>query len=335
MPVYRASGYRSPFFLRNGHAQTIFPVLFRPRPEVIQRRERLRLPDDFIDLDLTPAAPPAPRRGVAIISHGLEGHSRRRYVQGMARALAADGWDVVARNLRGCGGEINWQPRMYHSGETGDLHATVQYCLARGYRRIALVGFSIGGNQTLKYLGENPGRVPVAVVGAVAFSVPCDMVGAAAVMERPANRVYVEYFMRSLREKIREKVALFPDLFDLTGLDAIHTFAEFDTRFTAPMHGFTSAMDYWQRSGCLTVLPAVRVPTLLVNARNDPFLSPGCFPEAEAERNPALLLETPSDGGHVGFATLNDDNRYWSEARAVEFLAGLGAERDGHVPAAF
>lgn len=330
MPVSFASSYRAPFFLRNGHAQTIFPVLFRPRPEVEQRRERLTLPDgDFIDLDLTTADPFAPFRGVAVISHGLEGNSRRRYVQGMASALSATGWDVVARNFRGCGGETNRQPGMYHSGETQDLHATVEFCLARGYRRIALVGFSMGGNQTLKYLGENPGRVPAEVAGAAVFSVPCDLVGAAAVLDRPANRIYMEYFLRSLRVKMREKAALFPGMFDLTGLDAMRTFAEFDERFTAPLHGFASAMDYWQRSGCLPVVHAIRVPTLLVNACDDPFLSPGCFPEAEAARNPALHLEMPRVGGHVGFVTLNGGNRYWSEARAADFLAGLGTGQAG------
>lgn len=327
MPVCFASSYRAPFFLRNGHAQTVFPVLFRPRPDVEQGRERLNLPDgDFIDLDLTPADPFAPFRGVAIVSHGLEGNSRRRYVQGMARALAASGWDVVARNFRGCGDETNRLPCMYHSGETNDLHATVEFCLQRGYRRVALVGFSMGGNQTLKYLGENPDRVPAAVVGAVVFSVPCDLVGAAAVLDRPSNRIYMEYFLRSLRGKMRQKAALFPGMFDLSGLDAMRTFAEFDERFTAPLHGFASALDYWRRSGCLSVLPDVRVPALLVNACDDPFMSPGCFPEAAAARNPALHLEMPRSGGHVGFVTMNARNRYWSEDRASAFLAGLGAD---------
>lgn len=269
--------------------------------------------------------PPRQADGVVVISHGLEGDSRRRYVLGMASALLADGWDIAARNFRGCGGQMNRKLPMYHSGETQDLHTVVMQCVAWGYRRIALVGFSMGGNQTLKYLGEDATRVPRQVVGAVAFSVPCDLVGSAAVLDRPSNRIYMEYFLRSLRRKMRAKAELFPGRLQLDGLDAMRTFAEFDGQFTAPLHGFASAMDYWQQCGCGQFLEGVRVPTLLVNAQDDPFLSRSCFPRAEAAVSEHLFLEMPRWGGHVGFMQPGSNNRYWSDARAVAFLHPLQA----------
>jgi hypothetical protein len=229
---------------------------------------------------------------------------------------------VLAWNFRGCGGEPNRLLRCYHSGDTADLHAVLTHGLGRrSYADAVLVGFSIGGNQLLKYLGEDPERVPRAVRAAVAFSVPCDLAGSARVLARPANRFYMEYFLRSLRAKARLKNRLFGGILDLDGLDAMTTFDAFDDRFTAPLHGFAGAADYYRRASSLPHLEAIRVPTLLINALDDPFLSPSCFPAEAAAASRQLVLETPVSGGHVGFVERNRDNLYWSERRAAAFLA--------------
>jgi predicted alpha/beta-fold hydrolase len=241
----------------------------------------------------------------------------------MALACVAAGWDVAARNFRACGGEMNLSPGMYHSGQTADLHCVVLHCLTCGYGRILLVGFSMGGNQILKYLGEYPAGVPEEVRGAAVFSVPCDLPGAARALDQPRNALYMRHFLGTLRDKVRLKHSLYPELYPLGGLDRIRTFAEFDQRYTAPAHGFASAEDYWEKAASLPHLAGIRVPTLLVNAANDPFLSPACFPRAVAGKNPFLTLEIPPQGGHVGFTPRTGGREYWSETRAVEFFASL------------
>lgn len=321
MPYLEHSGYTPPFWLPSGHLQTIFPAIFRKRPTLALQRVFLPTPDgDRIALDIAQAGATRSERGAAVLSHGLEGDSRRRYILGMARAFVDNGVDVVARNFRCCGGEMNLLPGMYHSGQTEDLHTTVRYCLELGYTRIVLVGFSMGGNQVLKYLGEDPDRVPEEVVAAAAFSVPCDLTGSARTLDKPSNRIYMEYFLRSLRQKIRAKHIAFPALYPLKKLGRVRTFREFDDRYTAPVHGFTSAADYWEKSSCLPHLATIRTPALLVNAGNDPFLSSSCYPVDTARHSKALFFEVPGQGGHVGFVPSNGSGRYWSELRALEFF---------------
>ena len=322
MPVIAVSAYKAPWWLPSGHAQTIFPALFRKIGPVPCERVRIDTPDgDFIDLDVLRCGP-APSKGAAVLSHGLEGDSRRKYIRGMSLIFAAHGWDSVARNFHFCGGEMNRAPGMYHSGQTDGLHLTLEHCRGLGYERLLLVGFSMGGNQVLKYLGENPARVPPEVAGAAVFSVPCDLTGSARVLSRPQSAVYMRYFLKSLRKKVRMKHAAYPELYPLDGLDQIRAFNEFDNRYTAPVHGFASAEDYWARSSSLPFLPAITVRTLLVNALNDPFLSPECYPKDIARHSPCLHLETPCDGGHVGFVSPAGERAYWSELRVAEFFKG-------------
>ena len=331
MPVVNRSSYVSPVWLRNGHLQTIWPVLFRNPPLPALWRERLETPDgDFIDIDHIPALAGIRASRVAILSHGLEGDSRKRYMLGMAKALNFHGWDVVSRNFRGCSGEPNRKISLYHSGETDDLHLVVEHCADMGYQTIVLVGFSMGGNQTLKYLGEEERVVPAQVRAAVAISVPCDMEGSAHVLSRPSRAPYMAYFLRTLRLKMEVKHALFPDLIDITDLARIRTFHDFDNRYTAPLHGFVSAHQYWQESGCLRVLQKIDVPFLLINASDDPFLSRGCYPRHIAETNRAMTLEMPHWGGHVGFVSVGEEV-YWSEIRAAEYLDAIcGTEMTVH-----
>jgi predicted alpha/beta-fold hydrolase len=320
MPYLSTSSYKAPRWLPGGHAQTIFPSLCRKMAAIKFDRMRFSTPDqDFLTLDTLRAQPDRAERAV-ILSHGLEGDSRRKYMRGMALTVTAQGWDSINRNFRCCGGEANYGPTMYHSGETDDLHTVINYCLRLGYRKIMLVGFSMGGNQVLKYLGENPQRVPPEVEAAAVFSVPCHLPGAATRLDSPENKVYMRYFLKTLRQKIHQKHANHPYLYPLKGLDSIRTFGEFDERYTAPIHGFSSALDYWQRASCLPFLGNIRVPTLLVNARNDPFLSPECYPREIAESSPLFFLETPAQGGHVGFTSALGVEPYWSETRAISFL---------------
>lgn len=336
MPLIDSS-YRSPVWLRNGHLQTLWPTLFRPKGLLPYVRQRIETPDnDFIDVDIVHACSAgsgadagangaADNKGTGntkavIISHGLEGNSQRPYVRGMACAFQTAGWDVIARNMRSCSGEPNRTRRLTHMGDTGDIHTTVVHALTLGYTQLVLVGFSMGGNQCLKYLAENSGRVPAEICGCVAISVPCDLVSAVEVLSLPSRRIYMEYFLRTLREKMRQKAAQFPDFPDVSTVDSMRTFGEFDGQFTAPINGFSSAMDYWTKSSSAPLLPHLAVPTLLINAADDPFLTPSCYPRDIASSNPYFHLEVPHFGGHVGFATLHTHNVYWTESRAVAFV---------------
>jgi hypothetical protein len=314
-----ASRFHPPRWLRGGHVQTILGALLRQRVPWRYERERWELDDgDFLDLDWV-------RRGharLAVVSHGLEGSSSQGYIRTLAAALGAAGWDVLAWNFRGCSGEPNRLPRFYHSGESGDLRAVVAG-VAERYECVALVGFSLGGNVTLKYLGEAPPHPRVAVAAAV--SVPIDLASCARRLDRAwDNALYLRRFLGSMRKKIAAKAAQFPEAIDANGLRGVATFERFDGRFTAPLHGFRDADDYWSRSSARAFLGSLRVPTLLLNARDDPFLTPRCFPEAEASSSAHLFLEAPSSGGHVGFVDLAPGARAWWVRRVVDFLATAG-----------
>lgn len=309
-----ASNYRPPVLLRSGHLQSAWPTLFRkvllPGPE----EETINTPDDdFLKLDWY-------RQGssrLAILSHGLEGHSRRPYMVGLARALLRDGWDVLTWNFRSCGGLMNRQPRYYHSGATGDLSHVVEHGRAQGYETLYLGGFSMGGNLTLLYLAEQGERLASEIAGAVTFSVPCDLAGSARVLALPSRRVYMKRFLNDLGRKMTEKARRYPDLIDVAGFEEIRNFQQFDDRYTAPLHGFRDAEDYWARCSALPRLKDIRVPALMINAVDDPFLSRNCFPGARSVLGAHVQVETPKWGGHVGFVELARDGYYWSERRAV------------------
>lgn len=292
------------------------PALFRRVKPVTTLRERLELEDgDFLDVAWSGKS----GHRLAILSHGLEGSSDAAYIQGMARSLTAAGWDVLAWNFRGCGVEPNRMLSFYHSGATEDLDEVVRYALTvHPAEEICLIGFSLGGNLTLKYLGE-PRTRSEKIRCALAFSVPCDLADSARKLSDPANRVYMRRFLASLRAKLRVKETLFPGDLDLAGLDQITDFLQFDDRFTAPLHGFKDAVDYWTRSSCRQFLPDIQVPTLLVNALNDPFLGQSCYPWEEAKESGSFHLETPASGGHLGFPPSGGSS--WMERRVLEHLA--------------
>lgn len=306
--------YTPPPFLFNGHLETIYPALFRKVALKPYQRERISTPDaDFLDLDwLTQGSD-----SLVIISHGLEGDTQRPYIKGMAAAMASKGLDVLTWNYRGCSGEMNRQLRFYHSGATDDLDLVIQHATARGnYTNLYLIGFSLGGNITLKYLGE---RQPLPILRkAVAFSVPLDLYASSVKISQPGNRIYARRFLNSLRNKVIRKHAAYPTL-DITDIQKIATLEQFDDRYTAPLHGFANALTYYRQCSAIGFLDTIRIPTLIVNAKNDPFLSPECYPAEQLKNHPFVVLETPVRGGHVGFSQFRA-TRYWSEERALAFL---------------
>ncbi|MGA0559116.1 YheT family hydrolase [Larkinella sp. VNQ87] len=357
MPLISPSDYRSPAHLWNGHLQTIVPALFR-KVDVPYVRERIETPDDdFLDLDwsfsgvkslelrvktgppggleldaellsgfgseklLTARRPGLNSKFLTILSHGLEGDSRRQYLAGMVRHLTANGFDCLAWHYRSCSGEMNRQTRFYHLGETTDLQLVIDYALQKGYERINLLGFSAGGNITLKYLGEQGQAIHPAIQRAVVFSVPLHLTTASRRLEAWDSQIYNKRFNRTLKRKVFEKAALIPGTIQTEGLQKVRTLREFDNLFTARLHGFRDAEDYYEKSSSLQYLDKIAVPTLVVNAKNDPFLSRECFPEELARQLPHVWMEFPAEGGHCGFTPVGRNKTvYWSEQRALRFL---------------
>ncbi len=317
MPIISPSTYAAPFFLPNGHGQTLFPILRRVTG-VHYQRERITTPDDdFLDLDWSRIG----SQRIAILSHGLEGNAHRNYILGMIRALHRRGWDALAWNYRGCSGEINRQLYSYHSGFTEDLQTVITHVIERNtYTDIVLIGFSLGGNLTLKYLGERGYQVSPLIKKAIAFSTPCDLKSGAIRMAQPFNRLYMMMFLRSFHAKIKAKMRMMPGQISDEGFEQIRTFKEFDGRYVAPLHGFKDAEDYWAKCSSRQFIPNIRIPTLLINAKNDPFLAEPCYPFEEAQANPYFFFEAPESGGHVGFVSFDNNGEYWSESRAMEFL---------------
>lgn len=315
MPVI-PSEHKAPFYLFNGHLQTIVPSLFRQVEGVQYQRERLVTPDDdFIDVDWSRVGSDS----LLILSHGLEGDTARPYIMGMVKAFNAQGIDAMAWNYRSCSGEPNKLLRSYHLGASDDLDFVLRYALQHNsYSKVYLTGFSAGGNITLKYLGEAPDQVPPQVKRAAVFSTPVDLKGSA----QKISKVYTRRFLKSLKVKLEQKQRLYAQEVDLSDYNVLWSFPEFDDKYTAPLHGFKDAEDYYARVSSKQFIPYIKLPTLLVNAQNDPFLSKECYPVQEAEGNPNFYLEMPEEGGHVGFTEDFRKDLYYSEARAVRFLLG-------------
>ncbi len=305
------------------HAQTLLARLLRPAGGPPYRRERLDTPDgDFLDVDFGPV--PEPGAPLGVVLHGLEGSSRRKYVRLTCAELLSAGIQPVAMNFRTCGGEPNRTPRMYHSGETGDL-AFLLDTLAHRFpdRPLAAVGFSLGGNVLLKYLGERGSDVVPGLRAAAAISVPYDLAAGGRLLESTRmGRLYTRYFLRSLFAKIRAKEEILRDVIDIPTALRSTTLRAFDDRATAPLHGFRDAADYYARSSSAGYLPGVTVPTLLIHALDDPFLPSACLPRDAIAHNPALRASFHACGGHVGFVEGTPwQPAFWAEREAARFLA--------------
>lgn len=318
MPIVD-SNYHKPIWLPERHAETIVPALFRKVKGVHYDRERIGTFDrDFLDLDWSRVG----SSKLVIISHGLEGNSYQEYILGMVKAINKANWDVLAWNFRSCSGEMNNKVRFYRADSTEDLDWVIKHAQKIGkYDEIALIGFSLGGCLSLKLLGELGSSATSRISKAIAFSVPCDLIACVKALSFGFNRfIYLRRFLTMLKNKLVLKIRQFPDLLSYLDVNKIRRFEDFDTYFTAPLYGFKDAYDYYERSSCKKNIPNIRVPTLIVNARNDPFLHPDCQPILECQENSWVNLEMPKEGGHVGFMLSTINGPYWSEQRAVEYL---------------
>ncbi|GGD11796.1 YheT family hydrolase [Hyunsoonleella pacifica] len=316
MPIVEST-YKPPFYFKNGFIATVYSGLFR-RVKLKQERERITLSDgDFMDLDWSYSKNKS--KELIILLHGLEGHGQRPYMTGAAKHYNNNGIDAVCMNFRGCSGENNLFYYSYHSGFTNDLHAVIQHAVSsKGYSKIYIKGISLGANIILKYLGEHSG-IFKEVKSAVAVSVPVDLHGSCKELHKLKNKPFHDRFLKDLVKHLKEKQQRFPDKLSIEDVNSIKTLIEFDNVYTSRAHGFKDALDYYEKCSSLQFLPNIKIPTLIINALNDSFLSPECYPVKEAKNNPNLFLEMPNFGGHAGF--IDKDNLYYNERRALEFCS--------------
>ncbi|TNJ42904.1 alpha/beta fold hydrolase [Tamlana fucoidanivorans] len=315
MPVIEST-YKPRFYFKNGFVSTVYSGLIR-RVSLTQHRERFFLPDeDFLDLDWSFAK--SQSKKLVIVLHGLEGNGQRPYMKGVAKLFNNHGVDAVCVNFRGCSGEDNLSFKSYHSGETGDLEVVITHVITeKKYTDIYLSGISLGANVILKYLGEQK-EVPFEIKKAVVFSAPCYLPGAAKELHTPKNFLYHNRFLKHLLNRLKRKQIRFPELLSSEEFNSIKTLTDFDRVYTAKAHGFEDALDYYLKCSSLQFLEHISIPTLVINALNDSFLSSECYPVKEAKNNPNLFLEMPQFGGHAGF--IDKKNVYYNEKRALEFI---------------
>lgn len=309
-------GFTPAWWLGNPHLQTLWPYLFRKDPACPYHNERLELPDgDFVDLCWTTNT----NGPIVAIIHGLEGNIQSPYATGIMGAIHHRGWRGVLMHFRGCSGTPNRLERAYHSGETGDIEYLMQTLQQRfpGVP-LAVVGYSLGGNAMLKYLGTNT-RTPVSA--AVAISVPYSLHDSAQRLSRGLSRLYQRHLVGSLKNKLRRKFADRTTTLPLDQLHRLKTFYQFDDLITAPMHGFTGADDYYTRSSSRQYLSGIRIPALLIHAKDDPFMTPASIPGAN-ELPENVILELSDHGGHVGFVSGRYPWKpvYWLEQRITDYL---------------
>ncbi|MBT0810178.1 alpha/beta hydrolase [Litoribacter ruber] len=318
MPLIESSSYTGPpVYLFNGHFETIIPSIFRKIEGVAYQRERFTTSDgDFLDLDWSKVG----SRKLLIVSHGLEGSSERHYVKGLVKLANLERMDALAWNNRSCSGEINVAPKLYHHGASDDLKAVIDHAIALGdYDEIFLTGISMGGAQTLKYLGESGKNLPNQVKKAAVYSTPCNLASSAATLKLRKNAFYKKRFLGKLKVKMINKASQFPDLIDLKLLETIEDFDRFDTHFTAPLHGFKDAADFYKSVSADNWMADIEIPTLIVNAQNDPLLGEACYPVDLAKSHTNIHLEMPKRGGHTGFV-LRKQEFTWVEGRVMGFL---------------
>jgi len=310
--------YTAPAWLPGGHLQTIYASLFAPAPRVEYRRMRWDTPDgDFIDLDwgVKPAFPASrfdlgeyasldgETAPLVALFHGLEGDSRSHYARALVQGATARGWRAVVVHFRGCSGEANRLARAYHSGDSAELDWIMRRLKhMQGACDLFAVGVSLGGNALLKWLGETGVAAGTIARKAAAVSAPVDLMAAGAALGRGFGHAYSYNFLVTMKRKSLAKLARYPALYDAARVRAARTLREFDECVTAPLHGFAGVDDYWTRASSKQWLRHVAVPTLMINARNDPFLPASALPAA-GDVSPSIMLEQPETGGHAGFVS--------------------------------
>ena len=322
-PLVPVSPYQPPFWLFNGHLQTLWPVWKTLRlPAIDWPRERWETPDhDFIDIDCISAG--TDNSPIIVLFHGLEGNSQSNYARTMATALQRMGWTGFVPHFRGCSGELNRLPRAYHSGDSDEIDWILRRFRAHYPNRpLCAAGVSLGGNALMKWLGEQGAAADNVIAAAAAISPPMDVAACGAWLDHGANRwMYTQHFLRTMKLQSEARLQQFPELIDASRMRAATTLREFDDTVTAPLHGFAGVDDYWRRASALPLLGGVALPTLLLMPRNDPFLTEACYPQL-AHCPATVTLETPVTGGHVGFS--NDRGGagdLWLPTRIINFFA--------------
>ncbi len=316
MPLILNSSYQYTGFWKNKHLQTLIPYKLR-HVNLKYTRERIHTPDnDFLDLDWSIVNSDK----VCLLLHGLEGSSESTYMKGITIALNKRKMDVVAMNYRGCSGVVNNLPSAYHSGKTEDIDLVIQHIASKqSYKEITLIGVSIGGNLTLKYLGEKGNTLSPFIKKAAVLCCPIDLASTSTYLSRFQNKIYLNNFIKSFKEKLKEKQKRYPHKIDLEKLNAIKTFWDLDNYYTAPLHGFGDAKNYYKQVSAINYLDGVSIPTLMVTAKNDPFLPKENYPIEIAKNHKHLFLEITKHGGHIGYLTPGK-KEYWYETRLGDFV---------------
>lgn len=312
--------FKPAWWLPNPHLQTLFPPLFRRNiKDLVLTRERVDLPDgDFIDLDWVNRDQKGP---LVLILHGLEGSIDSHYSRGMLQTVSQQGWRGVFMHFRGCSGEPNRLARSYHSGETEDVRFLVEdyFIKQRLADQVAAIGYSLGGNVLLKWLGETGKKNPLKA--AIAVSVPFELHKAARRIQHGFSKFYQWYFIKCLRERLTQKFQQETSVLHPSAMDDVFTMYDFDDKVTAPLHGFSGVNEYYTTASCRQYLKNIAVPTLILHAKDDPFMSMDVIPDA-SEVSSQVTLEITDAGGHVGFVGGKYPWRpeYWLEKRAPAFL---------------
>ncbi len=265
------------------------------------------------------------RHPTLLMVHGLEGSTQSSYMQGTAEKAWVAGFNVVLMNQRNCGGTEHLSPTLYNSGLSGDYRAVVSELAGRdGLPVIFACGYSMGGNLILKMAGEMAGSAPRELLGVVAVCPSLDLAACADALHEPRNALYEWNFVNNLRKRFRRKVELYPDRFQLNGVDRVRSVREFDDVITAPYCGYRDAVDYYQRASAIRVTHQICVPTLILTSADDPFIPLAPFYQSSVSANPRIRLEVTSHGGHCGFISRYEGpERFWAEARIVEFCKSL------------
>ncbi len=315
MPLV-SSNYIPPRLYRNPDIATIYSATLRKVEIAVPERERLELNDgDFIDLDWFYSE--NSKNKAVILLHGLAGNSTRPYMKGMAKIFNENGWDAISVNLRGCSGEMNRFYQSYHAGVTNDLDEIINHAISLSeYENITLLGFSLGGNIVLKYLGEDR-KKPSEIIAGIGISVPCDLAGSLGAINKMRNFVYAQRFLINLKEQLVLRAEKFPEKVNPAAVKKCRSLRDIDDLYTSKAHGFKDASDYYQNASSLYSLQNIKIPSLLINAKNDSFLSEESYPMGLGKKSGYLHLETPLYGGHVGFVTKAE--AFYHEKRALEF----------------
>ncbi|MGF6906481.1 YheT family hydrolase [Fusobacterium sp. PH5-44] len=307
--------YKPSFLFKFAHINTCFPTLFR-KIKVHFTRERLITPDDdFIDIDWLKNH----SNKVIVLCHGLEGSSSSKYIQATAKYFVEHGWDALAMNFRSCSGELNKKPSFYHSGYTSDLELVLEK--AKDYKEVVIVGYSLGANLILKYLGERD-NYPKNLLCGIAVSPPCDLYANSIKLNKSNNFIYRTFFTRKLKKKAIKKAKFYPDLFDKSKINRIKKITEFDDLVTAPLFGYKDSTDYYIQNSSKQFIPNIKIKTLILTPLDDPIMAPECYPYNEAKKNSNILLETPKYGAHIGFSQFNN-YPYFLEKRLYEYVESI------------